>query len=430
MAKWPPSLRRRNYPSAPHLAGDLDHHAQLRPLLLLGEHVALFGGSKAALRRETELIEGGEFGRLLDAALDVVLLFQLAGFCRDQPEHDNLVAFGQKAQRLKAAGARAVVFEEISVVVQLPEQNFGDRLVAAFGNPGRAEIAAADVRGDRDVGRLAFQRAVDDAGVVLGQTIGVKPAFARFFQLRLRAQIGPGGVVDLQIATTGIVETADGLAIRLRQIVEDGVAVGVFLGGDRIRLEAKMHGRRGRDAHFRRDVRMRLEKLEMLQHRMAAGEAELAGDARAQMLGLHAVKLDAVIDLMDLDAVEHAVEIEMPPRAAEFAVGGALEADLLLLLDDLLDLAVLDLLELRSRDRALLALGAGFLERRGAQNRADHIGAVRRLVFGHRAILLKNCWRDTSGGRAFRQLLKAGRQLEGMMGRSPIALPVIIREGG
>src|SRR5580704_2945438 len=149
MAKWSPSLRRRNYASAPHLFGDLDHHPQLRPLLLLGEHVALFGGSKAALRRETELIEGGELGRLVDAAFDVVLLFQLAGFCRDQPEHNDLVALGQEAQRLETAGARGVVFEEIAVVVQLPEQNFGDRLVAAFGNPGRAEIAAADMRRDR-----------------------------------------------------------------------------------------------------------------------------------------------------------------------------------------------------------------------------------------------------------------------------------------
>src|ERR1700733_12512980 len=106
----------------------------------------------------------------------------------------------------------------------------------------------------------------------------------------------------------------------------------------------------------------------MLQHRVAAGEAKLAGDARAQMLGLHALELNAVIDLMDLDAIEHAVEIEMPPRAAEFAVGGALQPDLFLLLDDLLDLAVLDLLELRRGDLALFTLGARVLERRGAQN--------------------------------------------------------------
>src|SRR6202034_508608 len=64
-----------NDASAPHLIGDLDHHAQLRPLLFFGQHIALFGGREAALRRQTKLIEGGELGRFLDAALDVVFLF-------------------------------------------------------------------------------------------------------------------------------------------------------------------------------------------------------------------------------------------------------------------------------------------------------------------------------------------------------------------
>ena len=40
--------------------------------------------------------------------------------------------------------------------------------------------------------------------------------------------------------------------------------------------------------------------------------------------------------------VEVPEEIEVPPRAAELAVGGELQADLLLLLDDLPDLLVLD----------------------------------------------------------------------------------------
>ena len=86
----------------------------------------------------------------------------------------------------------------------------------------------------------------------------------------------------------------------------------------------------------------------MLQHRVV-GEADLAGDADALRLGLHALKLDAVIELVDLDAIEHAEEIEMPERAAELAVGREREPDILLLLDDLLDLAVLDRLELRRR---------------------------------------------------------------------------------
>ena len=103
----------------------------------------------------------------------------------------------------------------------------------------------------------------------------------------------------------------------------------------------------------------------------------------APRLGLHALKLDAVVELVDLDAVEHAEEIEVPPGAAEFAVGRALQADLLLLLDDLLDLLVLDLLQLSGVDLVLLALLARFLDRRRAQEAADVIGAKRRLVSFH-----------------------------------------------
>jgi hypothetical protein len=75
-----------HFPQPPHTNGKLDHHA-LRPLFLLGEHIALLGGSEAALRRETKLVEGGKFGCLVDAVFDVALLFQLARFCRDQLKH-------------------------------------------------------------------------------------------------------------------------------------------------------------------------------------------------------------------------------------------------------------------------------------------------------------------------------------------------------
>ena len=46
----------------------------------------------------------------------------------------------------------------------------------------------------------------------------------------------------------------------------------------------------------------------------------------------------------------------MPPGTAEFAVSNRLQADLLLLLDNALDFAVLDLLQLRRRDFAFRAL--------------------------------------------------------------------------
>src|SRR5438128_10945129 len=93
------------------------------------------------------------------------------------------------------------------------------------------------------------------------------------------------------------------------------------------------------------------------------GKADLAHDAQPLRLGLHAVELDALLGLVNLDAVEHPEKVEVPPGAAELAVGRKLKAELLLPLDDLLDLAVLDRLELDGGERAVFALGPGFLGR-------------------------------------------------------------------
>ena len=125
----------------------------------------------------------------------------------------------------------------------------------------------------------------------------------------------------------------------------------------------------------------------MIQHRMVR-KAELAGDPRRALLGLDAVELNAMIDFGDLDAIEHAEEVEVPPRAAKLAVGRDLQADVFLLLDDGLDFAVLDLLERRRADLALFPLGPRFFQRGGAQQAADNVGAERRLGPFHRRKLL------------------------------------------
>ncbi len=92
----------------------------------------------------------------------------------------------------------------------------------------------------------------------------------------------------------------------------------------------------------------------MLDHRMV-GESDLAGDFDAFVARRHRGKGDAGVHDMALDAVEAPQEIEMPPRAAEFAVGDGLQANRLLLFDDVFDLAVLDRFELSGAD---LAFGA------------------------------------------------------------------------
>src|SRR5712671_6039904 len=101
----------------PNLFGDLDHFAHLRPLLLLGQHIAFFRAGETTLRTQRQLLKRGEFRRLIDPALDGVLALQGATLRRDDADHRDLLAFRQEPQRLEAAGALAVVLEEVAVVV-------------------------------------------------------------------------------------------------------------------------------------------------------------------------------------------------------------------------------------------------------------------------------------------------------------------------
>src|SRR5437762_624944 len=121
---------------------------------------------------------------------------------------------------------------------------------------------------------------------------------------------------------------------------------------------------------------MRLEEPEVLEHRMV-GEADLANNAHRLRLGFDTGELDAVVGGVTLDAVEMLEKVEVPPRAAVFAVGRELQPQPFLLGNDLHDLAVLDLAELRGGDLTLLPLGSRILERRRAQDAADMVGTER-----------------------------------------------------
>src|SRR5262249_57783243 len=109
---------------------------------------------------------------------------------------------------------------------------------------------------------------------------------------------------------------------------------------DRLAPDPAVHRRRRRNRHLGRAPRVRLHEAEVLEHRMAA-EVELADHARAFRPRGDAREPDALVHRLALAARETPKDVEVPPRAAEFAVGDRLKADLLLLLDDLLDLAVL-----------------------------------------------------------------------------------------
>src|SRR6516162_7776566 len=367
---------------SPHLVGELHDHRKFRPLLALGEDVAFLGGRKAALRRKAELLHWCKSGCFIDAAPDIVLLLQRSALGGDEAEHDDLVSFRQETQRLESAGALGVVFEEIAVVVDLSQQRLRHRLIAALGNPGRAEIAATDVGGDGHIGRLALERGIDHAGVDRLQLVDIRNALARLAQLVLRAEIGPHGVVELKIAAAGIIECLHCLLVGRAEIAEEAVEIGIDALADAALGQTEMQHRGSGNGHLRQHAGVCLQELEMLQHGMVR-ESELADDPQALRLGLYAAELNALLGFVELDAVEQAEKIEMPPRAAELAVGGKLESGLLLPGDDLLDLAILDRLELGGGDCSLLAPGACFLEGSRTQEAADVISAERRFCSLH-----------------------------------------------
>src|SRR5581483_8045948 len=91
--------------------------------------------------------------------------------------------------------------------------------------------------------------------------------------------------------------------------------------------------------------------------------------------GLHAGKLDALLRMEQLAAGELGEEIEMPPGAAELAVGRKLEAGRGLPMHDLLDFHVLDLAQLLGRNLVFLEFGARFLDALWPEQTADLVGA-------------------------------------------------------
>jgi len=332
------------------------------------------------LRRYRELVERREFARLFQPPLDVFLFFQLARFRGDDADHHDLVALRQIAQRLEAAGALGIIFEEIAVVIGAGQHGLRHRLVAAGRDPGGTEIAAADMRGDGHVGRPLRDRIVDDPGVDFLQAVGIVAALAGFLQLFLRAEIGPHRIVELKVTAAGIVKCLDRLAVGLAEILVERLEVGIDVLRDRPAAAAKMQHRRRRDRHLRHHMRglaLLLQEAKMVQHRMVAGEIELADHPHRVMPGLDARELDAGLGMKQFAAGQLGEKVEMPPGAAEFAVGREFQADRGLLVDDLLDLEVLGLAQVVGRDLALLQPGARLLDARRPQQAADLVGAER-----------------------------------------------------
>src|SRR5262249_39830826 len=131
--------------SVPHRARGLEDHLELAPLDVLAYRCRSHA-AEAALRAERKLLERQIAARLVDPAAQQILRLDLRALGGDEAEHRDL-ALGDVAQRLEAAGAVAVVFEQQAVVIETAEQALGDRIIVALAVPLRCDLAGRRIDG-------------------------------------------------------------------------------------------------------------------------------------------------------------------------------------------------------------------------------------------------------------------------------------------
>ena len=260
--------------------------------------------------------------------------------------------------------------------------------VAALRHPGRAEIAAAEMHGDRHARRAAGAGGVHQVGIDVQQPVRIVAAAAQVVALRLVAEIGHVDLVELQVGAARFAEGAHRLGVGLSEIGEERLHLGIGRLLDRLTAAAIMQRRRRRDGHLGHRLGHRLQVLEVVDHGMRGREVDLAVHMQALGLGLRALELQALRHAHQFDAVEMAEEIVVPPRAPELAVGHRLQADRFLPGHELADLGILDRLQPGRRDLAGGAFGARLLDRRAAQQASDLVGAERRFAALHPFFLL------------------------------------------
>jgi hypothetical protein len=83
------------------------------------------------------------------------------------------------------------------------------------------------MHGDCHVGGLGSQRGSGEPRIACRQAVGIVAAFFRLRPLVRVAQHRPGGVVELQIAAAGVIESADRSAVSIGEIVKERIEVGI-----------------------------------------------------------------------------------------------------------------------------------------------------------------------------------------------------------
>ena len=158
------------------------------------------------------------------------------------------------------------------------------------------------MQADGQIVRFAFQSLIQHPGIRFCQLVGIVAAIAHLLALFIGTQIGPDGIIELQIAAAGIIEGADGIAPGRRQIVEIVGEIRINRGIDIFTPAAEMEHARAWNGHLRLCFAADAFQIaKIFQHRMIA-KRQFANDANAVCPGLHAVKLDPIVGIVAFNA--------------------------------------------------------------------------------------------------------------------------------
>ena len=244
------------------------------------------------------------------------------------------------------------------------------------------------------------------------QVLGVAAHAGDEVALRGVVEVREARVVELQVGAAHLAQRADLVGVGGGEIGPEVVELGIDGVVDRGAAAAVVDHAGGGDGELRRRRRhARLQEGEVVgEDRLLQRHA--AGDAHRRRLPRDRPRLVVELD-QDLlvgvgDPAERVDEVHVPGRAAELAVGGRLQADLLLLAHDVANRVVLDGAQLIGAQAPGGVLGSRVRELRGTQERPDVVGAERGAgPGGHGASSSSDRWasrmsRRLRGGRPVR----------------------------
>ena len=121
----------------PDIAGDFDDQRQLSHLLVFAEFVTPGDAGKTALWAERQPFEWNVFGGLINAAFEILFIFQFGGLAGQQSKHHSLVV-SYVAEWIEITSPGSVVLEEENIHVQVVEQLFRHGFIPTAIFSGRA----------------------------------------------------------------------------------------------------------------------------------------------------------------------------------------------------------------------------------------------------------------------------------------------------